>query len=110
MLEAKYKSFYDELRRGGIDRKRLITDPLRLFALGTDASFYRLIPQLIVRATTTEEIQKIIAAATRHDVPVTFRAAGTALSGQSATDSVLVLTGKDWEENIGRISSIFCST
>jgi hypothetical protein len=44
MLEAKYKSFYDELRRGGFDRKRLITDPLRLFALGTDASFYRLIP------------------------------------------------------------------
>lgn len=97
MLEAKYKSFYDELRRGGIDRKRLITDPLRLFALGTDASFYRLIPKLIVRATTTEEIQKILAAATRYDVPITFRAAGTALSGQSATDSVLVLTGKDWE-------------
>ena len=97
MLEAQYKSFYDELRRGGFDRKRLITDPLRLFALGTDASFYRLIPKLIVRATTTEEIQKILAAATRYDVPITFRAAGTALSGQSATDSVLVLTGKDWE-------------
>ena len=97
MLDAQYKSFYDELLRAKIDRKRLITDPLRLFALGTDASFYRLIPKLIVRATTTEEIRAIVAAANKFSIPVTFRAAGTALSGQSATDSVLVLTGKDWE-------------
>ena len=28
---------------------------------------------------------------------MTFRAAGTALSGQSVTDSVLVVAGKNWE-------------
>lgn len=96
MLETKYRSFYDELKRS-IDRKRLITDPLRLFAYGTDASFYRLLPKIIVRAVSTAEVQAVLAAARRNDIPVTFRAAGTALSGQSATDSVLVITGKDWE-------------
>ena len=31
-----------------IPRDRLIDDPLRLLAWGTDASFYRLIPKLVV--------------------------------------------------------------
>ena len=39
---------------------------------------------------TEEEIQKILPIATRHGVPVTFRAAGTSLSGQAITDSVLL--------------------
>jgi D-lactate dehydrogenase len=32
------------------------------------------------------------------DVPVTFRAAGTSLSGQSISDSVLIVAGKHWED------------
>lgn len=96
MLQAEYKAFYKQLSRC-IDRKRIITDPLRLFAYGTDASFYRLLPKIIVKAANTSDIQNILAAARRFNIPVTFRAAGTALSGQSATDSVLVITGKEWE-------------
>ena len=32
-----------------IAAERLIDDPLRTLAYGTDASFYRLIPQLVVK-------------------------------------------------------------
>ena len=39
---------------------------------------------------TEEEIQKILPIAAKHQVPVTFRAAGTSLSGQALTDSVLL--------------------
>ena len=39
---------------------------------------------------TEEEIQKILPIARKHEVPVTFRAAGTSLSGQALTDSVLL--------------------
>ncbi|HET7752622.1 MAG TPA: FAD-binding and (Fe-S)-binding domain-containing protein [Anaeromyxobacteraceae bacterium] len=66
-------------------------DPLRMLAYGTDASFYRLLPKLVVRARTADEIAQVLAGAARHEVPVTFRAAGTSLSGQAVTDSVLVL-------------------
>ena len=42
---------YDELHRrlgAFITSERLVTDPLRLLAWGSDASFYRLTPKLVV--------------------------------------------------------------
>lgn len=75
---------------------RLIDDPLRLLAYGTDASFYRLIPKLVVRADTEDEVRAVLAACAEEGAPVTFRAAGTSLSGQAVTDSVLLLLGDGW--------------
>ena len=37
-----------------------------------------------------EDIARILPIAAKHQVPVTFRAAGTSLSGQAITDSVLL--------------------
>lgn len=37
-----------------------------------------------------EEIRRLLPVAKKHGVPVTFRAAGTSLSGQALTDSVLL--------------------
>jgi len=42
---------YEQIQREAADfipTDRLITDPLRRLTWGTDASFYRLIPQLVV--------------------------------------------------------------
>ncbi len=75
---------------------RLITDPLRLLTWGTDASFYRLIPKLAVVVESEEEVTWLLAECARLGTPVTFRAAGTSLSGQSITDSVLLLLGDQW--------------
>lgn len=36
------------------------------------------------------EVRRLLPLAAKHDVPVTFRAAGTSLSGQAVTDSVLL--------------------
>ena len=36
--------------------------------------------------------------ASRHELPVTFRAAGTSLSGQAISDSILIVAGKNWEK------------
>lgn len=72
---------------------------MRTFAYGTDASFYRLNPKLVVKVHSEAEIQRILPIATRLKVPVTFRAAGTSLSGQAVTDSVLLKlshTGKNF--------------
>ena len=80
-----------------IPHDRLLTDPLRRFAWGTDAGFYRLTPQIVILARDEQEVSRILGLASRLKVPVTFRAAGTSLSGQSVSDSVLVVAGKGWE-------------
>ncbi|MRI31583.1 4Fe-4S ferredoxin [Endozoicomonas sp. OPT23] len=89
------KSFYQAIQ-STITEQRLISDASRLLAFGTDASFYRLIPQLVILAESEQEIQLIIMEAAKYKVPVTFRAAGTSLSGQAITDSVLVIASKGW--------------
>lgn len=80
-----------------IPGERIYTDPLRRFAWGTDGSFYRLTPKAVIRAGDEKEVSAVLEAASRHGVAVTFRAAGTALSGQSVSDSVLLVAGKSWE-------------
>ena len=97
MLPAKYCKFYQDLR-SAIPESRLITDPLRTLAYGTDASFYRLIPKVVIKADTESEVAKIMKAADRHDIAITFRAAGTSLCGQAITDSVLVIAGSNWKD------------
>ncbi|MBQ3148491.1 MAG: FAD-binding oxidoreductase [Alistipes sp.] len=80
-----------------IPEERIYTDYLRRLAWGTDAGFYRLVPQIVVRAANESEMIRIIATAAQNNVSLTFRAAGTSLSGQSVSDSVLVVAAKNWE-------------
>jgi D-lactate dehydrogenase len=85
-----------ETLRQSLPAERLISDPLRRLAYGTDASFYRLIPGLIVVVESEAEVMALLAACRRHRLPITFRAAGTSLSGQAVTSSVLVVLGDGW--------------
>ena len=82
---------------GIIPKERVCDDLLRRFAWGTDASFYRRTPKLVLRTADENEVSAVLARASRDGVPVTFRAAGTSLSGQSVSDSVLLVAGKEWE-------------
>ena len=81
-----------------IPAERIYTDELRTLGWGTDASFYRQIPKVVIRSDGDTEISKIIMACKKYKMPFTFRAAGTSLSGQSCTDSVLIVAGKHWEK------------
>jgi D-lactate dehydrogenase len=95
MSRESYRALTESLA-GFLPGHRLITDPLRLLAWGTDASFYRLIPKLVVVVESESEVVQILGECGRRNTPVTFRAAGTSLSGQAITDSVLVLLGENW--------------
>lgn len=97
MDTASYTQFVKDISRT-IDRKRIYTDPLRTLAWGTDAGFYRLLPKVVVRAANEEEVQTVLRTASGLGLPVTFRAAGTSLSGQAITDSILLVAGKNWEK------------
>jgi D-lactate dehydrogenase len=95
-MKPAYSLFLRELA-AFIPQARLITDPLRTLAYGTDASFYRLVPQIVVRVESEQEIIQLIRLAGEQHIPLTFRAAGTSLSGQAVTDSVLVQLGDGWK-------------
>lgn len=79
-----------------IPRERRFDDPLSTLAFGTDASFYRLIPKLVLRVESEAEVVALLKLAGAERVPVTFRAAGTSLSGQAISDSVLIVLGDHW--------------
>ena len=74
----------------------MITDPLRRLAYGTDASFYRLVPRVVVVVESEAEVRAVLGACRAQRAPLTFRAAGTSLSGQAISDSVLVVLGVIW--------------
>ena len=79
-----------------VPEQRRFEDPLSTLAFGTDASFYRLIPKLVVRVESEDEVVALLKLAQSQKVPVTFRAAGTSLSGQAISDSVLIVLGDNW--------------
>ncbi|GAB6870391.1 FAD-binding and (Fe-S)-binding domain-containing protein [Bacteroides rodentium] len=97
MKEQSYMAFLQEAKRF-IPQERIYTDELRRLAWGTDAGFYRLIPQIVIRSKDEDEVSQLLKLASRHGLPVTFRAAGTSLSGQAISDSILIVAGKNWEK------------
>src|SRR5512140_1140149 len=80
--------------RKHLPAERVITDELRRLAYGTDASFYRLIPEAVAIVDSEDDVQHVLAAARAAGRPVTFRAAGTSLSGQAISDGVLAVVGE----------------
>ena len=96
-MSKNYNSFLEEIS-AFVPKDRIYTDELRLLAWGTDAGFYRLIPKIVIRSVDEQEISRILLIADSLNLPVTFRAAGTSLSGQSISDSILIVAGKHWEK------------
>ncbi|WP_218398163.1 FAD-binding and (Fe-S)-binding domain-containing protein [Alteromonas lipotrueae] len=76
----------------------IINDKPRLIALATDASFYTKIPKLVIKVPSIHVMCRVLAMANRLNIALTFRAAGTSLSGQAITDSVLVMLTPDWQQ------------
>ncbi|WP_236884271.1 FAD-binding and (Fe-S)-binding domain-containing protein [Devosia sp. A16] len=81
-----------------IRKDRIMTDPVMTYAYSGDASSYRLIPAVVVIVNSEAEVRAVIDAARAERLPLTFRAAGTSLSGQAITDGVLAVLGDGWKK------------
>lgn len=79
-----------------LSEANIYEDEFRRFAFSTDASFYRLMPKLVVQIDDESELRFLIQTAANYKIPLTFRAAGTSLSGQAVTEHVLVLLSDRW--------------
>lgn len=89
MSPSNFRNVFNELK-SFIPPNRLFDDKVKTFAYGTDASFYRLTPKLVVKIDNDEELKQLLKSCSYWKIPVTFRTAGTSLSGQAITDSILV--------------------
>jgi D-lactate dehydrogenase len=69
---------------------RVLSRPIDRISRSGEGSIYRLVPEAIVRPRGTGEMREIFAWARRRGRHLTFRAAGTSLSGQAISDDVLV--------------------
>ncbi|MCS6809285.1 MAG: FAD-binding and (Fe-S)-binding domain-containing protein, partial [Bacteroidota bacterium] len=77
---------------------QVLTRPIERIAYAHDASCYRLVPQAIVRPETLDDVRQLMAWANATRTPLTFRAAGTSLSGQAITTGVIVdITRGAWD-------------
>jgi len=95
MLEGNYQKFYNEII-STVSKKYIYTDKLHTLAYGTDASFYRLLPKIVIKAQNAYHVESILKLASKLELAVTFRAAGTSLSGQAISDSILIVTARTW--------------
>ena len=95
-MDELYRKFLKDAREF-IDKDRIYTDDLHCLAWGTDAGFYRHLPKIVIRSKNEEEVSRLLRLSDKYGLPVTFRAAGTSLSGQAITDSILIVAGKNWE-------------
>jgi D-lactate dehydrogenase len=75
---------------------RVLTRPIQRVAWAFDASFYRLIPRAVVFPLSIDEIVGLFTFCRARRVPMTFRAAGTSLSGQAISDGILVEVARHW--------------
>ena len=74
-------------------KAKTYSDELTCLTKGTDAGLYRLVPKKVVVVNDEEDVQDLLAECNRDQTPVTFKAGGTSLSGQTSTDSVLAEIG-----------------
>ena len=95
MLLPQYHDFSQQLIQF-LPKERIINNYAKRLAYGVDASFYRLVPQLVLILDDEDEVIRVLREAALFKLAVTFRAAGTSLSGQAQSDSILIMLTTNW--------------
>jgi D-lactate dehydrogenase len=79
-----------------LGKENVLHRAIDLVRYASDASPYRLIPQVVVQPRTTDDIVKLFRYCRETGRHATFRAAGTSLNGQSQSDDILVDVRHHW--------------
>src|ERR1700733_10144823 len=89
----------DELKNNLIallGKENVLHKAIDLVRYASDASPYRLVPQVIVQPRTTDDIVKLFRYCRESGHHATFRPAGTSLNGQSQSDDILIDVRNHW--------------
>ena len=110
-MEQTYKKVIAELQ-DLLGPSKVYTDQLYTLAKGTDAGFYRLIPKVGALVDNEEDALGVLKLCGKHKTPITVKAGGTSLSGQTITDSVLMEISDSYSkykiEEDGKIATFQC--
>jgi D-lactate dehydrogenase len=79
-----------------LGKKQVLHRALDLVRYASDASPYRLFPQVVVLPRTIGDIVSILRYCRETGRHATFRAAGTSLNGQSQSDDILIDVRRHW--------------
>ena len=89
-----------ELRRLGVGDVDDSTMTRALYS--TDASLYRVVPQVVVRPRDTDEVLATVAACAETGTPLTSRGAGTSIAGNAVGTGVIL----DFSRHLNRVHGI----
>ena len=79
-----------------LGKKDVLGRAIDLVRFASDASPYRLVPQVVVQPRTTDDIVKLFRYCRENGRHATLRAAGTSLNGQSQSDDILIDVRRHW--------------
>ena len=79
-----------------LGKEKVLHRAIDLVRYASDASPYRLVPQVVVLPRTTDDIVRLFRYCHKTGRHATFRAAGTSLNGQSQSDDILVDVRRHW--------------
>lgn len=79
-----------------LGKDRVLHQLIDLVRYASDASPYRLIPQVVLLPRNVNEIAQILIYCRKTGRHATFRAAGTSLNGQSQSDDILIDVRRNW--------------
>ncbi|HEX7365696.1 MAG TPA: FAD-binding and (Fe-S)-binding domain-containing protein, partial [Pelobium sp.] len=87
-----------ELLKSILPENRIKARLIDLVAYASDAGFYHLQPKAVVQPVNEAEVIQLFKFSHQHQIPLTFRTAGTSLSGQSISDGILVDLSQHWNK------------
>jgi D-lactate dehydrogenase len=76
--------------------EKLLTRAIDLVSYASDASPYRVLPQVVVMAREADDVAKVFEYGRANGVPVTLRAGGTSLNGQAQGAGIMVDVRRHW--------------
>jgi FAD/FMN-containing dehydrogenase/Fe-S oxidoreductase len=88
------------LRRSGVDDVDDSTLARALYS--TDASLYRVVPQVVVRPRDVDEVLATVAASRETGTPLTARGAGTSIAGNAVGTGIVI----DFSRHLNRVHEI----
>lgn len=79
------------------DRSQIKDSELYRELYARDASYFSILPQLIVRPESVDQIIQLISIVNKYDQHLTFRAGGTSLAGQTVGDGIICELRTAWK-------------
>jgi D-lactate dehydrogenase len=79
-----------------LGKQNVLHRAIDLVRFASDASPYRLVPQVVVQPRTTDDIVKLFRYCRENGRHATLRAGGTSLNGQSQSDDILIDVRRHW--------------